>query len=81
MEEKHIQVSVESKLKRKNQLTASKSNRLRRFGDRMPELLESIDRAHAQGRFVKKPVGPIGDNLFITGYRIVYTPGEQQHFG
>ncbi|KAF4084195.1 hypothetical protein AMELA_G00125660 [Ameiurus melas] len=60
MEEKNIQVSLESKLKRKNQLTASKSNRLRRFGDRMPELLESIDKAHAQGRFIKKPVGPIG---------------------
>uniref|UniRef100_A0AAR2IUK4 Structural maintenance of chromosomes protein 6 n=1 Tax=Pygocentrus nattereri TaxID=42514 RepID=A0AAR2IUK4_PYGNA len=45
---------------RKNQLTASRSNRLRRFGDRMPELLESIDKAYAQGRFIKKPVGPIG---------------------
>ncbi|XP_066524825.1 structural maintenance of chromosomes protein 6 isoform X2 [Hoplias malabaricus] len=60
MEEKNIQVSLETKVKRKNQLTASRSNRLRRFGDCMPELLESIDRAHAQGRFIKKPVGPIG---------------------
>ncbi|KAK3563704.1 hypothetical protein QTP86_034421 [Hemibagrus guttatus] len=60
MEEKNIQVSLESKLKRKNQLTASRSNRLRRFGDRMPELMESINKAHAQGRFIKKPVGPIG---------------------
>uniref|UniRef100_A0AAR2KYZ7 Structural maintenance of chromosomes protein 6 n=1 Tax=Pygocentrus nattereri TaxID=42514 RepID=A0AAR2KYZ7_PYGNA len=56
----NIQVSLETKLKRKNQLTASRSNRLRRFGDRMPELLESIDKAYAQGRFIKKPVGPIG---------------------
>ncbi|XP_057199354.1 structural maintenance of chromosomes protein 6 isoform X2 [Triplophysa rosa] len=60
MEEKDIQVCLESKVKRKKQLTASRSNRLRRFGDHMPELLESIDRAFAQGRFVKKPVGPIG---------------------
>uniref|UniRef100_A0A8B9LVX5 Structural maintenance of chromosomes protein 6 n=1 Tax=Astyanax mexicanus TaxID=7994 RepID=A0A8B9LVX5_ASTMX len=45
---------------RRNQLTASRSNRLRRFGDRMPELLEAVNRAHAQGRFIKKPVGPIG---------------------
>ncbi|TSO25151.1 Structural maintenance of chromosomes protein 6 [Bagarius yarrelli] len=60
MEEKNIQVFLESKIKRKNQLTASRSNRLRRFGDRMPELMESIDKAHAQGRFIKKPVGPIG---------------------
>lgn len=68
MEEKNIQVSLESKVKRKNQLTASKSNRLRRFGDRMPELLESIDKAHAQGRFIKKPVGPIGEKfIYITG--------------
>lgn len=67
MEEKNIQVSLESKRKRKNQLTASRSNRLRRFGDRMPELLESIDKAHAQGRFIKKPVGPIGDRLIYNG--------------
>uniref|UniRef100_A0A9J7Z0Y2 Structural maintenance of chromosomes protein 6 n=1 Tax=Cyprinus carpio carpio TaxID=630221 RepID=A0A9J7Z0Y2_CYPCA len=60
MEEKNIQVSLESKLKRKKQLMASRSNRLRRFGDQMPELLESIDKAFAQGRFIKKPVGPIG---------------------
>uniref|UniRef100_A0A8B9LX29 Structural maintenance of chromosomes protein 6 n=1 Tax=Astyanax mexicanus TaxID=7994 RepID=A0A8B9LX29_ASTMX len=60
MEEKNIQVSLETKLKRRNQLTASRSNRLRRFGDRMPELLEAVNRAHAQGRFIKKPVGPIG---------------------
>uniref|UniRef100_A0A8B9RP70 Structural maintenance of chromosomes protein 6 n=1 Tax=Astyanax mexicanus TaxID=7994 RepID=A0A8B9RP70_ASTMX len=57
---KNIQVSLETKLKRRNQLTASRSNRLRRFGDRMPELLEAVNRAHAQGRFIKKPVGPIG---------------------
>ncbi|ROL42817.1 Structural maintenance of chromosomes protein 6 [Anabarilius grahami] len=60
MEEKNIQVSLEFKLKRKKQLMASRSNRLRRFGDNMPELLESIDKAFAQGRFIKKPVGPIG---------------------
>ncbi|XP_059374455.1 structural maintenance of chromosomes protein 6-like [Carassius carassius] len=60
MEEKNIQVSLESKLKRKKQLMASRSNRLRRFGDHMPELLESIDKAFTQGRFIKKPVGPIG---------------------
>lgn len=60
MEEKNIQVSLETKIKRRNQLTSSRSNRLRRFGDRMPELMESIDKAHAQGRFNKKPVGPIG---------------------
>ncbi|KAF4101920.1 structural maintenance of chromosomes protein 6 [Onychostoma macrolepis] len=60
MEEKNIQVSLESKLKRKKQLMASRSNRLRRFGDHMPELLESINKAFTQGRFIKKPVGPIG---------------------
>lgn len=53
---------LETKMKRKKQLMASRSNRLRRFGDHMPELLESIDRAFAQGRFIKKPVGPIGDH-------------------
>ncbi|KAL0969802.1 hypothetical protein UPYG_G00232480 [Umbra pygmaea] len=60
LEEKNIQVSMEAKVKRKNQLLASRSNKLKRFGDKMPDLLDTIDMAHSQGRFIKKPVGPIG---------------------
>ncbi len=66
MEEKNVQVSLESKLKRKKQLMASRSNRLRRFGDHMPELLESINKAFTQGRFIKKPVGPIGERSSVS---------------
>ncbi|KAI1895737.1 hypothetical protein AGOR_G00109520 [Albula goreensis] len=65
LEEKNIQVTIDSKQKRRNQLMASRSNRIKRFGDRMPELLESIDKAHAQGRFVKKPVGPLGSCITL----------------
>uniref|UniRef100_A0A6Q2ZCH3 Structural maintenance of chromosomes protein 6 n=1 Tax=Esox lucius TaxID=8010 RepID=A0A6Q2ZCH3_ESOLU len=57
---KNIQVSMEAKLKRKNQLLASRSNKLKRFGDNMPDLLDTIYKAHIQGRFIKKPIGPIG---------------------
>ncbi|XP_029568705.1 structural maintenance of chromosomes protein 6 [Salmo trutta] len=60
LEEKNIQVSMEAKLKRKNQLLASRSNKLKRFGDNMPDLLDTIDKAYIQGRFTKKPLGPIG---------------------
>uniref|UniRef100_A0A3P8YSN5 Structural maintenance of chromosomes protein 6 n=2 Tax=Esox lucius TaxID=8010 RepID=A0A3P8YSN5_ESOLU len=60
LEEKNIQVSMEAKLKRKNQLLASRSNKLKRFGDNMPDLLDTIYKAHIQGRFIKKPIGPIG---------------------
>uniref|UniRef100_UPI003AAB4E74 structural maintenance of chromosomes protein 6 n=1 Tax=Centroberyx gerrardi TaxID=166262 RepID=UPI003AAB4E74 len=60
LEEKNIQVSLEAKLKRKNQLLASRSNKLKRFGDSVPDLLGAIDEAHATGRFLKKPIGPIG---------------------
>ncbi|KAG7229117.1 hypothetical protein INR49_013059 [Caranx melampygus] len=60
LEERNIQVSYESKLKRRNQLLASRSNKLKRFGDHVPELLGSISEAYSTGRFVKKPIGPIG---------------------
>ncbi|KAJ7990795.1 hypothetical protein DPEC_G00290620 [Dallia pectoralis] len=60
LEEKNIQVSMEAKQKRKNQLLASRSNKLKRFGDNMPDLLDTLDKAHVQGRFIKKPIGPIG---------------------
>lgn len=61
LEERNIQASYESKLKRRNQLLASRSNKLKRFGDHVPELLGSISEAYSTGRFVKKPIGPIGD--------------------
>uniref|UniRef100_A0A6Q2YU96 Structural maintenance of chromosomes protein 6 n=1 Tax=Esox lucius TaxID=8010 RepID=A0A6Q2YU96_ESOLU len=47
-------------ISRKNQLLASRSNKLKRFGDNMPDLLDTIYKAHIQGRFIKKPIGPIG---------------------
>ena len=70
LEEKNIQVSMEAKLKRKNQLLASRSNKLKRFGDNMPDLLDNIDKAYIQGRFTKKPLGPIGQ-WFSTFYGLV----------
>ncbi|XP_029349003.1 structural maintenance of chromosomes protein 6 isoform X2 [Echeneis naucrates] len=60
LEERNVQVSYEFKLKRKDQLLASRSNKLRRFGDHVPELLDSISEAYAAGHFLKKPLGPIG---------------------
>ncbi|XP_071354182.1 structural maintenance of chromosomes protein 6 isoform X2 [Trachinotus anak] len=60
LEERNIQVLYESKLKRKNQLLASRSNKLKRFGDHVPDLLGSIAEAFATGRFHKRPIGPIG---------------------
>lgn len=49
-----------AKVKRKNQLLASRSNKLKRFGEHVPDLLDSIAEAYAKKRFLKKPVGPIG---------------------
>ncbi|XP_032356707.1 structural maintenance of chromosomes protein 6 isoform X1 [Etheostoma spectabile] len=60
LEERNIQVLYESKLRRKNQVLASRSNKLKRFGDHVPDLLGSITEAYATGRFRKRPVGPIG---------------------
>uniref|UniRef100_A0A3Q0RNA1 Structural maintenance of chromosomes 6 n=1 Tax=Amphilophus citrinellus TaxID=61819 RepID=A0A3Q0RNA1_AMPCI len=59
LEERNVQASYESKLKRKNQLLASRSNKLKRFGDQVPDMMSSISEAYATGRFLKRPVGPI----------------------
>ncbi|XP_033860951.1 structural maintenance of chromosomes protein 6 [Acipenser ruthenus] len=59
-EENRIRYSLDSSVKRLNQMKAGRSNSLRRFGEHIPELLEAINTAHEQGRFTKKPVGPIG---------------------
>ncbi|XP_047249227.1 structural maintenance of chromosomes protein 6 isoform X2 [Girardinichthys multiradiatus] len=60
VEAKSVQFAYESKLKRKNQLLASRSNKLKRFGDHVPDLIAAINDACAAGHFIKKPIGPIG---------------------
>ncbi|XP_007561866.1 structural maintenance of chromosomes protein 6 [Poecilia formosa] len=60
VEAKSVQFAYESKQKRKNQLLASRSNKLKRFGDDVPDLIAAISDAFAAGSFIKKPVGPIG---------------------
>jgi len=41
-------------------LRAAQGNQLKRFGNFMPDLINAIDRACRQGRFNKKPIGPLG---------------------
>ncbi|KAK7904232.1 hypothetical protein WMY93_016839 [Mugilogobius chulae] len=65
VEQRNIQALYESKLKRKNQLLSSRSNKMKRFGESVPELLNSIDKAHAAGQFSRKPLGPIGACLTV----------------
>lgn len=60
LEERNIWVVNESKVRRRNQILASRSNKLKRFGDQVPDLLGSIAEGYATGRFLKRPVGPIG---------------------
>uniref|UniRef100_A0A3B3YQ43 Structural maintenance of chromosomes protein 6 n=1 Tax=Poecilia mexicana TaxID=48701 RepID=A0A3B3YQ43_9TELE len=60
VEAKSVQFAYESKQKRKNQLLASRSNKLKRFGDDVPDLIAAVSDAFAAGSFIKKPIGPIG---------------------
>lgn len=41
-------------------LESSRSNRLRRFGEQMPALLNAIQEAHRRGQFRHMPRGPLG---------------------
>ncbi|XP_029451811.1 LOW QUALITY PROTEIN: structural maintenance of chromosomes protein 6 [Rhinatrema bivittatum] len=59
-EERDVEHTLEYHKKRLKELKESKTDRLKRFGEHMPALLEAIDTAFRQGRFIKKPVGPLG---------------------
>ncbi|RVE57610.1 hypothetical protein OJAV_G00218000 [Oryzias javanicus] len=65
VEQRSIQVLLESKLKRRNQLLASRSNKLKRFGDHIPDLLGLVAEADAAGRFRRRPIGPIGSCISL----------------
>ncbi|XP_061603033.1 structural maintenance of chromosomes protein 6-like [Cololabis saira] len=59
-EYKVLQRSIEATRRNQKTLESSRSNRLRRFGEHMPALLNAIQEAFTKGRFRHKPRGPLG---------------------
>ncbi|NXH89374.1 SMC6 protein, partial [Edolisoma coerulescens] len=59
-ENSDVQQALDAKQKQLRDLKDSKTNTLKRYGPHMPSFLEAIEVAHKQGRFRKKPLGPIG---------------------
>uniref|UniRef100_A0A8C3T2F1 Structural maintenance of chromosomes protein 6 n=1 Tax=Chelydra serpentina TaxID=8475 RepID=A0A8C3T2F1_CHESE len=59
-EELDVKQALDSKQRHLKELTDSKTNRLKRFGQHVPVLLEAIEDAHRKGHFKRKPIGPLG---------------------
>ncbi|CAH1773617.1 unnamed protein product [Owenia fusiformis] len=59
-QERDLQNNIEQKKRFLKDLEASSKDRLKRFGTWMPDLQNLINQAHQQGRFHKKPIGPLG---------------------
>ncbi|KAG5847140.1 hypothetical protein ANANG_G00122860 [Anguilla anguilla] len=59
-EKQELSRSMEVKRRALKSMQASRTDRIRRFGDQMPNLLAAIDEAYGRGQFKKKPVGPLG---------------------
>ncbi|KAK2856221.1 hypothetical protein Q5P01_004956 [Channa striata] len=59
-EQEVLQRSIEAKKRNLRTLENSRSNRLQRFGEHMPALLNSIQQTYQKGQFKHKPRGPLG---------------------
>ncbi|GCC28180.1 hypothetical protein chiPu_0006608 [Chiloscyllium punctatum] len=59
-EEQSLKNMVQSKESELNKLKASGMDWLKRFNENMPAFLRKVEEAHKQGRFRKKPIGPLG---------------------
>uniref|UniRef100_A0A8C0GA34 Structural maintenance of chromosomes protein 6 n=1 Tax=Chelonoidis abingdonii TaxID=106734 RepID=A0A8C0GA34_CHEAB len=59
-EELDVKQALDSKQRQLKELADSKTNRLKRFGQHMPVLLEEIEGAYRKGHFKHKPIGPLG---------------------
>ncbi|KAM9339091.1 structural maintenance of chromosomes protein 6 [Symphorus nematophorus] len=59
-EQEMLQRSIDANRRNLQTMESSRSNRLRRFGEHMPALLNSIQEAHRRGQFKHKPRGPLG---------------------
>ncbi|CAK6961936.1 structural maintenance of chromosomes protein 6-like [Scomber scombrus] len=59
-EQEVFQKSIEANSRNLQTMESSRSNRLRRFGEHMPPLLNAINEAHKRGQFKHRPRGPLG---------------------
>ncbi|XP_067400838.1 structural maintenance of chromosomes protein 6 isoform X5 [Emydura macquarii macquarii] len=59
-EELDVKQALDTKQRQLKELKDSKTNRLKRFGQHVPVLLEAIEDACRQGHFKHKPIGPLG---------------------
>lgn len=59
-EQEVLQRSIEANSRNLQTMESSRSNRLRRFGEHMPPLLNAIQEAHKRGQFKHRPRGPLG---------------------
>uniref|UniRef100_A0A669F717 Structural maintenance of chromosomes protein 6 n=1 Tax=Oreochromis niloticus TaxID=8128 RepID=A0A669F717_ORENI len=59
-EQEVLQRSIEANRRNLQTMESSRSNRLRRFGEQMPALLNAIQEAHRRGQFKHRPRGPLG---------------------
>ncbi|XP_068198387.1 structural maintenance of chromosomes protein 6-like [Antennarius striatus] len=59
-EQQLLQKSNDAYRRNLQTMESSRSNRLRRFGEHMPALLDAINEAHRKGQFKHKPRGPLG---------------------
>ncbi|OCT81266.1 structural maintenance of chromosomes protein 6 isoform X2 [Xenopus laevis] len=59
-EERNVKQWMEQHKRKLRELHESKTDQLKRFGQNMPALVAAVDEAYQQGRFRKKPFGPLG---------------------
>lgn len=59
-----MQTQLEKEQRNLQAMKASQGNRLKRFGQHMPQIVQAIENYCQQGRFHKKPIGPLGKIYF-----------------
>ncbi|XP_039604041.1 structural maintenance of chromosomes protein 6 isoform X1 [Polypterus senegalus] len=64
-EQEELCRTTDDKSRQLNSLKSSRTDRIKRFGEKMPALLAAINEAHRKGHFVKKPIGPIGSCIRV----------------
>uniref|UniRef100_A0A671XCQ1 Structural maintenance of chromosomes protein 6 n=1 Tax=Sparus aurata TaxID=8175 RepID=A0A671XCQ1_SPAAU len=60
-----LQRSVDANRRNLQTMESSRSNRLRRFGEHVPALVNAIEEAYKKGQFKQKPRGPLGYHISL----------------
>ena len=65
VEMRNLKTAIEDNQRELNNLRSAVKNKLKKYGSRIPDVIARIHMDYKQGKFHRKPIGPVGKFIRI----------------